>query len=94
MKGYWIIKGEVTNPEGFKDYVAVAPNVVKSYGGDYLVRGGNHEIVEGTSRARNTVIEFPSYQAALDCYKSTEYQDAIKLRADHADFDIVVIEGL
>jgi uncharacterized protein (DUF1330 family) len=39
------------------------------------------------------VIEFPSYQAALDCYNSPEYQANIKLRLPHAVADIIVIEG-
>jgi uncharacterized protein (DUF1330 family) len=45
------------------------------------------------SRARNVVIEFPSYQAALDCWKSPEYQQAIKLRLPVSTLDLVIIEG-
>jgi hypothetical protein len=43
--------------------------------------------------ARNAVIEFPSYQAALDCWKSPEYQQAIKLRRDVSAIDLIVVEG-
>ena len=62
------------------------------YGGRYLVRGGTREVVEGKVRARTVVLEFPSYQAALDCYRSPEYQAAV-LRQGKAEFDLVVIEG-
>ena len=58
-----------------------------------MVRAGRFENPEGTSRTRNIVIEFPSYQAALDCWKSPEYQDAIKLRAPVSVIDLVIIEG-
>jgi uncharacterized protein (DUF1330 family) len=39
------------------------------------------------------VIEFPSYQAALDCWNSPEYKHAISIRAPISEGDIVIIEG-
>jgi uncharacterized protein (DUF1330 family) len=39
------------------------------------------------------VIEFPSYQAALDCWNSPEYMAALAIRAPVTTADIVVIEG-
>ncbi len=54
---------------------------------------GTFEAMEGTNRSRNVVIEFPSYQAALECYRSAEYQDALKLRLPAADGDLIIIEG-
>jgi uncharacterized protein (DUF1330 family) len=39
------------------------------------------------------VIEFPSYETALECYRSPDYQAAARLRAGKAVFDLVVIEG-
>jgi uncharacterized protein (DUF1330 family) len=39
------------------------------------------------------VIEFPSYEAALACYRSPEYQRNIAVRQPHSIADIVVIEG-
>jgi uncharacterized protein (DUF1330 family) len=39
------------------------------------------------------VIEFPSYQAALDCYRSPEYAAAVALRFDAGIADILIIEG-
>ena len=39
------------------------------------------------------MIEFPSYQAALDCYNSPEYQRALALRTPHSTADLIVIEG-
>ena len=63
------------------------------FGGRFLVRGGRHEIKEGHARSRTVVIEFPSYEVALECYRSPDYQAAAKLRAGKAEFDLVVIEG-
>ena len=57
------------------------------------MRAGAFENVEGGSRARNAVIKFPSYAAALACWKSAEYQEAIKLRQTVSTIDLIVIEG-
>ena len=39
------------------------------------------------------VLEFPSYVAALACYRSSDYQAAAALRKGKAEFDLFVIEG-
>jgi uncharacterized protein (DUF1330 family) len=57
------------------------------------VRGGTAETHAGTAKARNVVIEFPSYQAARDCYHSPEYQKAMAARGDGADIDLVIVDG-
>ena len=49
--------------------------------------------MEGRLRSRTVVLEFPSYEAALGCYRSPEYQAAKTLRDGKAEADLVVIEG-
>jgi uncharacterized protein (DUF1330 family) len=66
---------------------------LRKHGARFLVRGGAFDAVEGGHRARNAVVEFPSYQAALDCWKSPEHQRAITLRKDASAADLIVIEG-
>jgi len=92
-KGYWIGRVDVNNDEGYKAYAAANPAIFKKFGGRFVVRAGKFEAPEGSSRKRNVVIEFPSYQAALDCYNSPEYQANIKVRQPHSTADIIVIEG-
>ncbi len=92
-KGYWIAHVDISDPEGYKAYVAANALPLKTYGGRFLVRGGPYENPEGASRSRNVVLEFPSYQAALDCWHSPEYQAAVKLRQPVSVADIVIIEG-
>ena len=58
-KGYWIARVDVKNEEGYRPYVAANPAIFKKFGGRFLVRGGKFDAVEGDSRARNVVIEFP-----------------------------------
>jgi uncharacterized protein (DUF1330 family) len=92
-KAYWLARIDVSDPEAYKAYVAANAEPFKKFGARFLVRGGRHEIVEGTSRTRNVVIEFPDYAAALACYHSPEYQRAVALRSGSSAADIVVAEG-
>jgi len=93
-KGYWVARVDVTDPERYKAYVVANAEPFTKYGARFLVRAGRFENPEGSSRTRNVVIEFPSYQAALDCWHSPEYQRALQLRlAPVSVIDLVIIEG-
>src|SRR5262249_60884446 len=69
-KGYGIPHIEVSDPEGYKAYMATPPPAHDKYRGRALVRGGAQEVVEGRSRSRNVLREFPDYATALACYRS------------------------
>ena len=92
-KGYWIARVDVNDEEGYKPYAAANPAIFRKYGGRFVVRAGKFESMEGTSRTRNIVIEFPDYASALACYRSAEYQQNIKVRQPHSAVDLIVIEG-
>lgn len=92
-KGYWVVRVDIDDMEQYKKYIAANAAPFSKYGARFLVRAGQYERVEGTSRSRNAVIEFPSYQAALECYRSPEYQAAIKLRRPVSTADLVIVEG-
>ena len=57
-KGYWIPHIDVSDPEGYKAYVAATPAAHEKYGGRALVRAGAQEMVEGKARSRNVLREF------------------------------------
>ncbi|KMO34934.1 hypothetical protein VQ02_18165 [Methylobacterium variabile] len=92
-KGYWVGRVDVTNPEAYKNYVAANGAAFSKFGGRFLVRGGAFEAVSGSSRARNVVIEFPSYDQAIACWHSPEYQAARAKQEGGAEIDLIVIEG-
>ena len=92
-KAYWIARVDVRDAERYKDYVATAKPAFERYGANFLARGGAVTELEGTARARNVVIEFPSMQHAVDCYNSPEYQAAAKIRQEVADAEMIVVEG-
>ena len=92
-KGYWIARVDIADEAQYKRYVAANAAPLKQYGARFLVRAGGFENPEGTSRARNAVIEFPSYQAALDCWHSPAYQAAREFRLGASTIDRIVNEG-
>ena len=92
-KGYWIVRVDIADPEQYQRYIAANAAPFRKHGARFLVRGGAYENPEGTSRARNAVIEFPSYQAAVECWHSPEYQAALKIRAPVSTADLVIVEG-
>ena len=92
-KGYWIAHVDVRDPERYKDYVATAKPAFEKFGARQKARAELFEGLEGTGRGRNVVIEFPSLQAAHDCYNSPEYQAAKAIRNTVADADMVLVEG-
>lgn len=92
-KGYWIGRVDVKDAEAYKAYVAANAEAFAKYGARFLVRGGAFETVEGGARSRNVVIEFDSYEQALACYHSAEYQKAKDIRETASVSDLIVIEG-
>ncbi|MBX3527074.1 MAG: DUF1330 domain-containing protein [Rhodoblastus sp.] len=92
-KGYWIGHVDVADPEAYKAYVQANAIAFAKYGAKFLVRGGKSEGPEGRLRSRHVVLEFDSYEKAVACYHSPEYQAAIKLRTPVSTGDIVIVEG-
>ena len=81
--GYWIANFEVKDRQGYQEYAKLAGPAVGKFGGKLKCRGANCQTKEGQKPAGNLVIvEFPSYQAAVDCYNSPEYQTALPLRVN------------
>lgn len=92
-KGYWIARVDVSDPETYAGYVANNPAIFAKFGGRFVVRGGRFEAIEGSSRQRNVVVEFPDYQSAIACFNSTEYQENRKRRLASSVGDLIIIEG-
>lgn len=92
-KGYWVAHVDVTDPVAYEDYKAANAAPFAKYGARFLVRGAAQTQVEGHCRARTVVIEFPSLQAAQDCYNSPEYQAAKALRDPVSTGDCLIVEG-
>jgi uncharacterized protein (DUF1330 family) len=93
-KGYVIVRVEVTDQAKWAEYLAKAKVALDKYEGKPIVRGGRMEIIEGTGRPRNTVLEFPSFEHARGYATSPEYAEAKKLRQGAGTLDMIVVEGV
>ena len=93
---YIIVDMKITDPEQYKHYVAVAPAAVKAAGGEYLVRGGRHEVLEGAWQpARVAMLRFPSYEQAKAFYDGEKYRAARAKRAGATEFfNMILAEGV
>jgi uncharacterized protein (DUF1330 family) len=92
-KGYWVAFADVTDPEGYKAYVAENAKAFRRYGGRFLTRGGPSQTPEGRTRSRVVVIEFPTYAAVVECYRSPEYATAMALRQGKSVMDLAIVDG-
>ena len=94
-KGYWIGHVDVHDPETYRKYVEGATPAYKEYGARFLVRGTPSEQMEGeTLGSRHVVVEFPTIEAARDCYNSETYQAARQFRLAASTGRIVISEGV
>lgn len=92
MSALWIAHVTVTDPEAYGEYARRATTAIAAHGGVFLARAGRYIQLEGQERKRNVVARFPSLDAAVACYNSPEYQDALSFARDAAERDLVVVE--
>lgn len=93
-KGYWIVHVDVTDDEIYPKYLAQDALAFEKYDAKFHVRGGKCVGPEGPVRSRHVVIEFESFERAMECYNSPEYQEAVKLRQAASESDFVIVEGV
>ena len=95
MVTYWIARAKIINNESYQKYASKAGDIVESYGGRFLTRGGDYHIMEGTDHfTRFIIAEFPDKQSAINCFESEEYKNAASNRRNGSgDVDIVFVES-
>ena len=95
MSAYFIIQINITNTENYKDYISQVTPIVKKFGGEYIIRGGRSENVEGIWPFQRTVVlKFPTYEMVKKWHNSDEYKPIRKIREDNSECNAIIIEGL
>ena len=92
-KAYWVAHVDVQDPDIYAKYREANAAPFAKFGARFLIRGAPQQQVEGQTRSRTVVIEFPRLQAATDCYNSAEYRAAKAIRDPISTADTVIIEG-
>ena len=93
-KAYWIsLYLKIDNQENLKKYAETCTPIIKSYGGKPLVRGGKYSTIEGDNFLRTVIWEFPSYEKAMECHKSDEYQAGWNLAKETTERHMQIVEG-
>lgn len=94
MPAYLIVNIKVLDAAAYAPYVAAAPPIIARFGGRYLVRGGAHEVMEGSPQVNRTVVlEFPSMQRIREFYDDPGYQAILPLRLASTESHMFAIEG-
>ena len=95
MAAYFIVHLYIRDPEKFETYRQRVAPLVEEHGGRYLVRGGEHEVVEGDwDPERVVVVEFPSVERAREWYRSPEYRELAEMRQRAAPSQVVLVQGV
>ena len=93
ISNLYVKTSKVNNQDNLKRYAETVTPIIKKYGGVPLVRGGKHTTFDGEDFSRTVVWEFPSYEQALKCHESKEYQDGWNLAKTTTSRHMQVIEG-
>ena len=93
MSAYLIANIALHDAEQYKEYIEHVPALIEKHGGQYLVRGGRSEVLEGSwSPARLIVLEFPSRDAALAFYNDSDYAPFKALRQSVSTTDLILVD--
>jgi len=94
MSAYIIVDIAIHDPQQYKEYVRLAPGFVKKHQGEYIVRGGEVDVVEGNWQPQRLVIvEFPSKGHAHAFLQDPDYQSVAALRHAATTSNLIVVEG-
>jgi uncharacterized protein (DUF1330 family) len=96
MPAYWIARSKINDPVEYKKYTDLAGDIVRGFGGKVLARGGRYRIMEGPEKfQRFIVVEFPTFDDAVACFESAEYQAAAAFRRKDGAGEVenVIVEG-
>ena len=87
---------DIHNRDEYKIYMENTKSIIESYGGKYLVRGGDIDLKDTQlwRPTRVVLVRFPDKESADRFYQSDEYKPFREIRHKNADSTIFLVEGL
>ena len=96
MPAYWVARSRINDRAEYKKYTDLVPGIIAKYGGKVLARGGRFQIMEGPDKFhRFVVIEFPTFEQGVACFKSDEYNKAAAFRRANGagEVETIMVDG-
>lgn len=94
MSAYLVVSISVHDADLYKEYAAQVPPFIAKHGGEYCVRGGATELLDGDwNPERLVVVRFPSRQKAMDFIEDPGYAPVAAIRHRAATTNMIVAEG-
>ena len=95
MPAFVIANITIVDPVRYEDYKRMVPATLVPFGGRFVVRGGNPDVLEGDWRpGRLVLLEFPSVERARAWWNSPEYAEARALRQATSTGTLIILEGV
>lgn len=92
MPALWIAHVTVTDEDAYAGYREIAGEALAAFGGEFVARGGRYQQMEGRDHPRNVVARFATFEAAIECYNSPRYQEAVAIAKTSSERDLVIVE--
>ena len=94
MAAYVIVEVTVHDEQAYEAYKKLTPATIAAYDGQFVVRGGKTETLEGDWQPQRVVVlQFPTLEKAKAWWASPEYAPAKKIRQRVATTKMLVVEG-
>jgi uncharacterized protein (DUF1330 family) len=95
LPAFVIANVNVLDPVRYEDYKRLVPGTLARFGGRFIARGGQVDVLEGDWQPNRLVIlEFPSVEKARAWWSSPEYAEARALRQATSKGTLLILEGL
>lgn len=92
MPAFWLARSKINEPVAYKRYTDQVPAIIAKHGGKVLARGGKFEVMEGPDYfERFVVIEFPTFEAGVNCFRSPEYDETARHRRENGVGEVQTI---
>ena len=93
-KGYWIaLYKKINDSEKLKQYSEIVTPIIQRYGGIPLVRGGDYKVFSGDKFSRTVIWEFPSFEKAIECHDSSDYQKGWDIAKNTTVRNLQIVKG-
>jgi uncharacterized protein (DUF1330 family) len=95
MRAFVIVEISIQDHQAYEEYKKLTPVSIAAYDGKFIVRGGQHTMLEGDwNPERIVILEFPSVKRANEWWNSKLYEGAKEIRKKAAKTKMIIVEGI